>query len=127
MSATASTAKELLARSGPDVDLRALVPGNHFLHKDAFQAQMVDARARNELVVVPLGLAGGGQLYWSFPGLVIIGAGIDGAEREGAIIVLYNQNNRIRMRINLPEARASELTISSKPLRPADVIGGEGG
>ena len=51
---------------------------------------------------------------------------IDGAEREGAIIVLYNQNNRIRMRINLPEARASELTISSKLLRPADVIGGEG-
>jgi hypothetical protein len=51
---------------------------------------------------------------------------IDGAERQGAIIVLYNQNNRIRMRINLPEARASELTISSKLLRPADVIGGEG-
>ena len=52
---------------------------------------------------------------------------IDGAERHGAIVVLYNQNNRIRMRINLPEARASELVISSKLLRPADVIGAEGG
>jgi hypothetical protein len=52
---------------------------------------------------------------------------VDGAERQGAIIVLYNQNNRIRMRINLPQARASDLVISSKLLRPAEVIGGEGG
>jgi hypothetical protein len=52
---------------------------------------------------------------------------IEGAEREGAIIVLFNQNNRIRMRINLPAARASDLVISSKLLRPAQVIGGEGG
>jgi hypothetical protein len=52
---------------------------------------------------------------------------VDGAEHRGAIIVLYNQNNRIRMRINLPRARASDLTISSKLLRPADVIGGENG
>jgi hypothetical protein len=52
---------------------------------------------------------------------------VDGAERQGAIIVLYNQNNRIRMRINLPQARASDLVISSKLLRPADVIGGEAG
>jgi hypothetical protein len=30
------------------------------------------------------------------------------------------------MRINLPEAKASSLTISSKLLRPAEVIGAEG-
>jgi hypothetical protein len=52
---------------------------------------------------------------------------IEGAERQGAIIVLVNQKNRIRMRINLPEARASDLVISSKLLRPAEVIGAEGG
>lgn len=52
---------------------------------------------------------------------------VDGAERQGAIIVLYNQNNRIRMRINLPQARASDLVISSKLLRPAEVIGGGSG
>jgi hypothetical protein len=52
---------------------------------------------------------------------------VEGAERHGAIIVLYNQNNRIRMRINLPQARASDLVISSKLLRPAEVIGGEAG
>ncbi len=51
---------------------------------------------------------------------------IEGAERHGAIIVLFKQNNRVRMRINLPEAKASSLTISSKLLRPAEVIGAEG-
>jgi hypothetical protein len=51
---------------------------------------------------------------------------IDGAERAGAIIVLFNENNRIRMRINLAAARAQQLVISSKLLRPAQVIGTEG-
>ena len=52
---------------------------------------------------------------------------IDGAEHKGAMIVLFNQDNRIRMRINLAEARAGNLVISSKLLRPAEVIGREGG
>ena len=52
---------------------------------------------------------------------------IDGAEKQGAIIVLFNENNRIRMRINLAEAKASHLLISSKLLRPAEVIGMGGG
>ena len=52
---------------------------------------------------------------------------IEGAERHGAIIVLFNDRNRIRMRINLAEARANQLVISSKLLRPAEVIGAEGG
>jgi hypothetical protein len=52
---------------------------------------------------------------------------IEGAEHQGAIIVLFNENNRIRMRINLAEARSRNLVISSKLLRPAEVIGVEGG
>jgi hypothetical protein len=51
---------------------------------------------------------------------------IDGAEKHGAIIVLFNDRNRIRMRINLAAAKASQLVISSKLLRPAEVIGTEG-
>jgi hypothetical protein len=51
---------------------------------------------------------------------------IEGAERHGAIIVLFNENNRIRMRINLAAARKSQLVISSKLLRPAQVVGAEG-
>ena len=48
---------------------------------------------------------------------------IAGAERRGAIIVLVNDNNRIRMRINVAAAKASNLVISSKLLRPAEVVG----
>ena len=49
-----------------------------------------------------------------------------GAETRDAVIVLITQNNRIRLRINLAEARANELVISSKLLRPAEVVGGPG-
>jgi YfiR/HmsC-like len=51
----------------------------------------------------------------------------EGAEGRDAIIVLLNENNRIRMRINVGEARTSELVISSKLLRPAELIGNEKG
>jgi hypothetical protein len=49
---------------------------------------------------------------------------IEGAERQGAVIALFNDSNRIRMRINVAAARASELVISSKLLRPAEIVGG---
>jgi hypothetical protein len=52
---------------------------------------------------------------------------IDGAERRGAMVVLFTENKRIRMRINLAAARASELVISSKLLRPAIIHEGAGG
>jgi len=52
---------------------------------------------------------------------------ITGAEQRGAIIVLFNENNRIRMRINVATAKANNLVISSKLLRPAEVVGNEGG
>ena len=51
---------------------------------------------------------------------------VEGAEELGAMIVLYNDRSRIRMRINLAAARASHLVISSKLLRPAEVVGTEG-
>ncbi|HET9474092.1 MAG TPA: YfiR family protein [Steroidobacteraceae bacterium] len=50
---------------------------------------------------------------------------IEGAERRGAMIVLVNQDNRVRMRINLSAARASNLVISSNLLRPAQLVGSD--
>ena len=50
-----------------------------------------------------------------------------GEESKAAIIVLLTENNRIRMRINVAEARANDLVISSKLLRPAEVVGKEAG
>jgi hypothetical protein len=45
----------------------------------------------------------------------------DAAER-GGMIQFLNENNRIRLRINVESARAAGLTISSKLLRPADIV-----
>ena len=42
-----------------------------------------------------------------------------GAGSDAAIIALKTENNRIRMRINVEEARANNLVISSKLLRLA--------
>jgi uncharacterized protein DUF4154 len=46
-----------------------------------------------------------------------------GAGSRAAIVVLLTENNRIRMRINVAEARANDLVISSKLLRPAEIVG----
>lgn len=45
----------------------------------------------------------------------------DAAER-GGMIQFLSENNRIRLRINVESARAAGLTISSKLLRPADIV-----
>jgi hypothetical protein len=47
-------------------------------------------------------------------------------ERDGAMIVLVTENNRVRMRINPAAAKANRLTISSKLLRPAEIVGAGG-
>ena len=53
------------------------------------------------------------------------GHGRPGVESREAIIALITENNRVRMRINIAAARANNLVISSKLLRPAEVIGNE--
>lgn len=50
----------------------------------------------------------------------------DAAER-GGMIQFMTENNRIRLRINVDSARAAGLTISSKLLRPAEIVGTRGG
>ena len=46
----------------------------------------------------------------------------DGFAERGGVIEFVTQENRIRLRINLGAAKAANLTISSKLLRPATVI-----
>ena len=47
----------------------------------------------------------------------------DGAAQRGVMIQFATEKSRIRLRINVEAARASGLTISSKLLRPADIVG----
>ena len=46
----------------------------------------------------------------------------EGAARHGAMIGLINESSRIRLRIDVAAARAAGLLISSKLLRPAQIV-----
>ncbi len=45
------------------------------------------------------------------------------AAEHGVMIQFATENNRVRLRINVESARAAGLTISSKLLRPAAIVG----
>lgn len=47
----------------------------------------------------------------------------DGAAEHGVMIQFAVENSRVRLRINVDSARAAGLTISSKLLRPAAIVG----
>jgi hypothetical protein len=47
---------------------------------------------------------------------------IEGASRRGVMIQLANERNRVRLLINVDEAQAAGLTISSNLLRPAEIV-----
>jgi hypothetical protein len=49
-----------------------------------------------------------------------------GLERRGVMIGFVNDKNRIRLRINLQAAEAAGLKLSSKLLRPAEIVATEG-
>ncbi|MGH8140336.1 MAG: YfiR family protein [Steroidobacteraceae bacterium] len=48
---------------------------------------------------------------------------IEHSAERGTIIQFTNERNRLRLRINVAAAKAAGLTISSKLLRPAEIIG----
>lgn len=48
---------------------------------------------------------------------------VDGSSERGVMIQFATENNRIRLRINVESARTAGLTISSKLLRPAEIVG----
>lgn len=46
----------------------------------------------------------------------------EGSAHRGVMIRFFTENKRIRLRINLESARAAGLVISSKLLRPAEIV-----
>jgi hypothetical protein len=48
---------------------------------------------------------------------------LDGSSERGVMMQFTTENNRIRLRINVDSAREAGLTISSKLLRPAEIVG----
>ncbi len=54
-------------------------------------------------------------------------ADFDGAAERGVAIQFVTENNRVRLRIDPEAAHAAGLTISSKLLRPAEIVVATGG
>ena len=52
---------------------------------------------------------------------------IDHSAERGTMIQFASEHNRLRLRINIAAAKAAGLTISSKLLRPSQIIGPEAG
>lgn len=48
---------------------------------------------------------------------------IDRSAERGTIIQFANDRNRLRLRINVAAAKSAGLTLSSKLLRPAEIVG----
>jgi hypothetical protein len=49
-------------------------------------------------------------------------ADFEGSSERGVMMQFVTESNRIRLRINVDAAKASGLTISSKLLRPAEIV-----
>ena len=48
---------------------------------------------------------------------------IENSARRGVMIRFITESNRIRLRINLDAAKRAGLTVSSKLLRSAEIVG----
>lgn len=66
-----------------------------------------------------------GQIFSRLQGRNILTVGdTAGFALDGGIIQFATEKNKIRLKINLEAAKAAGLTISSKLLRPAEIVGG---
>ena len=101
-----ATAAGLRARLRHESDLRRLVPGNTFVHKDPYQPLITAARERGELHIIPLGLGGEGQLFWAFPGFLFVGSGLAVGEK-------------LARRRERAESAAARFKVLSDPTRLA--------
>src|SRR5260221_8662724 len=63
------------------------------------------------------------QVFADLKGLSILTVG-DATDfaRQGGMVRFFTENNKIRIRINLEATKASDLTISSKLLRLAEIV-----
>lgn len=64
-----------------------------------------------------------GEILAQLDGRSVLTVGdVDGFARRGGMIRFVTVGNKIRLRVNLDAAQAAGLTISSKLLRPAEIV-----
>lgn len=62
-------------------EIAPLLPRSHWAVREQYHAIVDRALRRGEVVIIPLGLAGPGQAFFSLPGLTILGCGAEGETR----------------------------------------------
>ncbi|HEX3729192.1 MAG TPA: YfiR family protein [Opitutaceae bacterium] len=58
---------------------------------------------------------------------ILVVSDADNFALDGGMIQFVTENNKVRLRINVLAARAAKLAISSKLLRPSEIVAPEGG
>jgi hypothetical protein len=98
------------------------VMGHPFVVKRYRRAE--DVEPCHILFIGDTELARLGNILTSLDGRAILTVSdIDRAAERGAMIQFANDHNRLKLRINVAAARAAGLTLSSKLLRPAEIVG----
>jgi DNA-binding transcriptional ArsR family regulator len=100
------TAAQLRQQARIEPDLLKIAAANTFVHKDGYRPQIMRARSRGELHVVPMSLGNEGAFYWAFPDAVLIGVGSGTPQKQA--------RKRERM-----EAAANRFKVLSDPTRLA--------
>jgi hypothetical protein len=130
-SADAPLVIAVLGRDPFGAELDALVRGEHVgerpLRVERY-GQLADLRQCHILFIDRSEAADLAKIVEALHGRsVLTVSDIADATHSGVMIDLVNEQNHIRMQINLAAARESGLTLSSKLLRPAQIVGPEGG
>ena len=101
---------------GEKVSQRSLVVERYYNIADLHECNILYI-ARSEMGHLP-------QILTALKGRSILTVSdADGDDQTGVMIRLVNRSNRVGLQIDVGAARASHLTISSKLLRPAEIVG----
>lgn len=102
-------AARTLRLPAPTLDgLRRVLPGVTMLRREQHEALIQSALERNEVIILPLWLAGDGQFLFALPGLLYIGFGLE-------------SGRKLELRREESEKTAACLKLLSDPTRVAIV------
>jgi hypothetical protein len=101
---------------GETVSQRSLVVERYYTIAELHNCHILYI-ARSEIAHLP-------QILTALAGRsVLTVSDADGDDQTGVMIRLVNRSNRVGLQIDVDAAKAGHLTISSKLLRPAEIVG----
>jgi hypothetical protein len=114
---------------GPDLD--AVVSGEHVGARSLVVRRYQDVQEIKDCHILFIDRSQAPQLTQIVQALhgrsILTVSDIADATRSGVMIDLIKESDRIRLRINVAAAREGGLTLSSKLLRPAEIVGSQEG